>query len=279
MNVQVKKIVMWGVIAVLVGAGGAYFIVKRSGASAQETLQNAAAGGSLQKSKEAIQGNASKGRSTAVYSSSNVVKSMRSSESLFSSDSRLIALSADELQWMERHHYPSQQELEALDAIGLDVPMGRSDPKLETLRGLALLKNGREIGAITTLTEAGAQGAIYAYQQAALAEYALSERRFGKSAQVDTVLRARLEVAKILGDYRAEELIRTYLPEFDERAYAYGVQLQTAEFMRQIGESTQLRGLDPIGPDPRPNEKAWADLRKLNAAGESVQVETYTVGK
>lgn len=265
------------VLALLVSAGAAYITL--AGGTSETVADDAGAPSSppsLDAYKEAATDLArARSRAASARLTGMQVRTV-SSSTLFSGDTRLIALSPDELEWMQRHHYPTQKELEAPYSGNLGAPLGMPDPKLETLRGLALLKNGREIGGIAVLTEAGAQGAIYAYQQAALAEYAMNVRELGKSRETDTGLRARLEVAKMLGDYRTDELIRAYLPDYDDRANAHALQLQTTEYMKRIGESTQLRGLPPVGPDPRPNQYAWADLQKLNATGESVDVEIYT---
>lgn len=276
-----KKILWCG--AALIAAGVIFaFISYQKGdhlSSGSSESQDSSLAPPLEAYQNAERAQAKERSRSALSRLSNVNAQTRVSSELFETDSRLIALSADELEWMAQHHYPTRDELDNLDAIKLEKTSGAPDPKQETLRGLALIKRGNVMGGIPVLTSAGAQGSIYAYEEAALAEHALNEEQLGKSVDTDTTLLARLEVAKIMGDYRAVDLIKSRLPNYDDRANAHSLQLQTTEFLRQLGESAQLRQLTPTGPDPRPNADVWNDLRTLHAAGQSTEIETFTLGR
>lgn len=210
---------------------------------------------------------------------SSIRNEIRSSSELVASDARLIAISMEELEWMKNHYYPTQAEINSLATLDIDSLNGTNDPKLQTLFGLAAIRQGKPMASLGMLEDAASKGSVYAYEELALAEYGIANERFGKSIDGDRVLRARLEVAKILGDYKADALIKQYLPNFDDRANAAVVQLQTTEFLRQLGTHGQLQGYRTAGPDPRPNLDQWNDLKKLAQAGQSTPIETFSLEK
>lgn len=276
-----KKILLCGAALIAAGALFAFLTQEKDEGFSSDSSEskNSPLRPSLEAYRDAARLETQERSRSALSRLSNVKVQTRLSTELFETDSRLIALSADELEWMVRHHYPTREELNAIDGVKIEATLGTPDPRQETLRGLALIKRGNIIGGVSVLTSAGAQGSIYAYEEAALAEHALNEERLGKSVDTDTGLRARMEVAKILGDYRAEDLVKTHLPDYDDRAQAHALQLQTTEYLRKLGEDVQLRNLAPTGPDPRPNADAWNDLRTLHAAGQSTEIETFTFGR
>lgn len=184
---------------------------------------------------------------------------------LFSADPRLAALTADEAAWLAKHNYPTEEDLARLSEVDTKALKGTKDPWLATLQGLALQKQEGGRSGISVLSKAAALGSIYAYQQLALAEYEYSLAEFGGDRNGDSanILMARLEAAKILGDHTTQYLVDRYLPAYNYQRNAYTVQLQVAEFLRQLGAEAQLLGLPPPGPDPRPNAGLWNDLYEL----------------
>jgi len=196
---------------------------------------------------------------------------------LLSQDSRRVALSQAELGWLQKHAYPTDAALDALSSVDLAAPEGSLSSEAMTLRGLALLQRGAVPEAIVTLRKAAAQGAIYAYEEAAIAEYRQRVAQSGKADDADDVLRAHLEVAQILGDYKVDYLTATYLPDYRDRnpQRAEAMQRYTSEFMRQLGLGAQALGVTAPGPDPRPGGEQWRDLQRLSAAGESARVDVY----
>jgi len=176
---------------------------------------------------------------------------------------------------MRRHGYPTAAEMDSLDTLETGPLRGTRDPQLATLHGMALARRNELMPAMTVLDGAAALGSTFAYEEAAIAEYRLVRERFGPSIDSDDVLRARLEVARILGDYKVDYLIERYLPNYPLRGRASIVQAHTTTFLRKLGEETQLRGVPPRGPDPRPNSEAWLKLRAEAAADSSRTVEVF----
>jgi hypothetical protein len=187
---------------------------------------------------------------------------------LFATDPRLIALSAAEAAWLDRHYYPTPKDLEGLASLDTNAIRGTRDPKLATLQGLALVEQKQISAATAVLMGAAAMGSIYASEEGAVAERQLVRERLGSgNAQLDAVYRARLEVARVLGDHTVQYLIDRDMPDFDMSAHGADVQRHTTEFLRQLGDDAKLRGLAAPGIDPRPNGAQWMDLYTLNQAG------------
>jgi hypothetical protein len=197
---------------------------------------------------------------------------------LFEVDSRLVALSPEERAWLERHYYPTQADLERAKKLSDDqLRNGPRDALSLTLFGQRLLERGNTIGAATVLENAASMGSVYAYEEAAIAQFRAGVEAEGGevSDNQSNALRARLEVAKILGDHRADELIQQYLPTYNLASNARTVQVQTTEFLRQLGSNAQVQGRTMPGPDPRPNAELWADMKTLAQAGGMDEVTVY----
>lgn len=194
---------------------------------------------------------------------------------LLQGDTRRIALSVDELDWLRRHAYPSDHELASLETLDMQALRGNKDPLLSTLQGLALLQQGNAGAGAAMLLGAGAMGAVYAYEEGAIADHALMQQRLGKTVDLDDVLRARLEVARILGDHRVEGLIAKHLPGYPLSERAEFVQQHTAEFLRQLGQEARLAGVSISGPDPRPNLDQWKALQKRDSSGKPNMIDVY----
>ena len=200
------------------------------------------------------------------------------SQPLLATDSRRIAVSREELGWMQKHHYPSDEELATLATVDPTASDAAMDPHQATLLGLALLHRGDAAKGIAVLRRAAARGALYAYGEAAIAEYQQRLAQAGKSDDGEDVLRAHLEVAQILGDYKAEDLASQRLPDYRRRdpARAIAMQRYTSEFLLRLGSQAQALGVSPPGPDPRPGLAQWQDLRRLGEAGQSATVDVYS---
>jgi len=196
-------------------------------------------------------------------------------DAVLAADPRRIALSVEELAWMERHYYPRDADVAGLDDIDVDALSGTMDAKESTLQGLALMRRGREAVAISVLDRAAALGSIYAYEEAAVAEHRELRRQMGETQDGDDILRARLEVAKVLGDYRVDQLIESYLPGYPMRVRAEIVQRHTTEFLGKLGQNAKLMGVPAPGPDPRPNLEQWRQLQNERDVDGSRTVEIF----
>lgn len=190
-------------------------------------------------------------------------------------DTRIAALSADERAWLNRHHFLSEDELNASKTIPDEaLRSARTDARAQTLWGMRLLDRGEIIPAAAVLTNAASHGSVFGYEEAAVA--LLKQQMRGNNGKADenaaNAFRARMEVAKIMGDHRADALFAQYFPNYDIQANARTVQLQTTEFLRQLGANAQLQGTAAAGPDPRPNADLWANLQQLQEAGGSTDL-------
>jgi|GEM_PF-1291406 len=221
---------------------------------------------------------------TAVYSaaypvSGKVRDTATRSDILLAADPRRTALSPAELGWLQKHHYPTDAELAALAAVDPAASDAALDPRQATLLGLALLRRGDTGAGVAVLRRAAARGSIYAYEEAAVAEYQQRLSQSGPSDDGDDTLRAHLEVAQILGDHQAEYLTDKHLPHYRRRDPARAVALQryTSDFLLRLGAEAQSLGVPGPGPDPRPGLAQWQDLRRLASAGQSATVDVYAV--
>lgn len=251
-------------IAVIIAA-----TVGRTGREHEPAVKPAAPASNLPR-----QAGGADGRIAATPQPPYTVNRVQSSQ-LINEDHRFVALSPDEVVWMQKHHYPSAADLASLGSLRTEDLAGTRDARLATLHGLALLARGEKVGGIAVLTRAATLGSIYAYEEAAVAEYELTKERLGDSAHLKNALRSRLEVARIMGDDRVDYLASRYLSSDDSQRAAASVQPQTTEFLRQIGSDASLLGIPAPGPDPRPNQRAWQDIRSLGTAGESEAVDVY----
>jgi hypothetical protein len=217
--------------------------------------------------------------STSYPISGRVRDTATRSDVLLATDPRRTALSPAELGWLQKHHYPTEAELAALAAVDPTASDASLDPRQATLLGLALLRRGDAGAGIAVLRRAAARGSIYAYEEAAVAEYQQRLAQLGPSEDGDDVLRAHLEVAQILGDHQAEYLAAKYLPHYRQRdpARATAMQRYTSDFLLRLGAEAQSLKVPPPGPDPRPGLPQWQDLRRLADAGQAATVDVYAV--
>jgi len=192
-------------------------------------------------------------------------------------DARQVALSVEEIDWMRRHNFPDSADLASLATLDEKALRGVRDPRLATLHGLMLMRKGETFAASAVLAHAGAMGSIYAAEESAVAEYFVLQERLGPSIENDDVLRARLEVARIMGDDRVDFLIEKHLPGYSIADRAYQVQAHTTVFLGKLGESAQLTGWPAPGPDPRPNAEAWRRLQETAATQPQTPVEVYVL--
>lgn len=193
----------------------------------------------------------------------------------FAGDPRLIALSVEEAAWMDRHHYPKAADLAEAASIDPRQLAGARDPRRLSMAGAAFRKRGQYLLSMSQYFDAGAHGALYAYQQGAVAERALYEERFGPADRDRAgVLRARLEVPLALGDHTVQYLIDTEMADVDAMASPRHVQIQSREFLRALAEDARLKGLPPPSVDPRPNAAQWNDLYQLSRSGAADDLVT-----
>jgi len=196
---------------------------------------------------------------------------------VLSGDPRHIGLTNEEAAWMRRHGYPTNKETTGLDTLDTVPLRGSRDSHLATLHGMALATKGDFLGAAGVLYGATALGSTFAYEEGAIAEYRMGLERFGPSIDSDDILRARLEIAGILGDYTVDALIDKYLPSYPMHERAYYVQRHETVFLGKLGEDALLRGLPIPGPDPRPNAKAWQKLREDAKRDPAARVYVYVL--
>lgn len=178
---------------------------------------------------------------------------------------------------MQRHYFPGDAALESLAGLDTGPLRGTNDPMLATLHGLKFMQEEDWGVANAVLHRAATMGSIYAYEEAAIAEYRLGLERFGASIDNDDVLRARLEVARILGDYKVDYFVDKYLPNYELQQRAHNVQRHVTVFLAKLGEDALLRGLPIPGPDPRPNAKAWQKLREDAKRDPAARVDVYVL--
>ena len=189
---------------------------------------------------------------------------------LASPHSSLLALSAEEAGWLARHDYPTPEEMNALrtyDLTALESAMrNRRDPKAAALVGHLRALRGDIDGAASAFGVGANLGSLYAWQQLALVG---TQKATGLPvtalAQADQgnlgIMVSQLEVARMLGDHRAQAMIDRLAVNFDWDVYGKHVLTQTAIFMDQYGEYARATGARVVGPDPRPNAQLWEQLR------------------
>lgn len=206
------------------------------------------------------------------------------SEVLSAEHPDLLALSADEAAWLDRHGYPTAEELDALqtyDVNELESAMrNRGDPKSAALLGHRRVIEGDLSGALAAFSKGAHLGSLYARQQLAIVStHRATGLPIDELAQADQgnlgVMVAQLEVARMLGDHRAQALIDRYTTNFYWDDYGKHVLTQTAIFMDQYGEYARARGERAKGPDPRPNAEAWEALQE----DPNALVKVYTRGR
>lgn len=268
-----KKIVLALIVVTALATGIAYSISRKS--STSTFITDASPLGTYVRQGKGIRERISAPRKD----SGRVVTARMHSSAVLAQDQRMIALSPAEAEWLRKHYYPSKTELENLDSLDMDALRGTRDPMSATLLGLAAIARGNTPGSSGILQNAATMGSIYAYEESAIAEYQLTLQRLGPAARAsaEDSLRAKIEVAKILGDHRAGTLLGKYIPDYNDNSSAGIVQQYTTEYLRQLGNNAQLLGAPPPGPDPRPNLEQWNDLEKLQQAGTSEMVDVYSV--
>jgi hypothetical protein len=182
-------------------------------------------------------------------------------------DPRITALDEKEADWLRRHGYLTQEELDNLDLmsdLALDKRVGAGDTRANMLNGLKDDKKADLDGAVANYNIAAGSGSIYAIQRLADAVYRSDKLRYGTADTYDSDVYylARLELAKYMGDHRANEnQAKTVLPpnvrfgdygrdvlfSFQERLKQYNT-----EYMRQHGRMPK--------PEPRPNAEQWRQI-------------------
>lgn len=213
-----------------------------------------------------------------------VLEHVSGADVLTSKRSNLLALSEDEAAWLDRHGYPTPAELDALLTYDIEelssATRNRRSQKAAALLGHRKMSEGDMEGAWAAFAAGSNLGSLYARQQMAIVSaHRVTGLPIDKLAQADQgnlgVMVAQLEVARMLGDHRAQALIDRYATNFDWDYYGKHVLTQTAIFMDQYGEYARARGERVKGPDPRPNAEAWSKLQE----DPSALVTVYTRGR
>lgn len=202
---------------------------------------------------------------------------------LGSPDSSLLALSKEEARWLDRHGYPTQAELASIHSFDIDAledaMRNRGDKKSAALLGHRLVADGDVDGALAAFSKGAKLGSLHARQQLAIySAHRITGLPVEDLAAADQgnlgVLIASLEVARLLGDHRAQALIDKYGENFYWDTYGKQVLTQVGVLMDQYGEYTSARGERSFGPDPRPNSERWARL----SGNPRALVTVYTRG-
>lgn len=194
-------------------------------------------------------------------------------------DTRLIALSPEEAAWLDAHYFPTPSEMENLPNYSTEDLLHRmrelKDPKAAALLGARRMMEGDTSGALSAFASSADMGSIYGQEELAVVMpmRAIHGRPLTNDARAGIV--AGLEVAQILGDHRATELMRKHAPNLDRNVYGNAIQLQVTEYMRQIGSSAQSRGAKAPGPDPRPNAELWKKIDQA-PADDKTAIEVFT---
>jgi len=191
-------------------------------------------------------------------------------ELLSSPHSSLHALSFEEALWLERHGYPTAEEIQSVMEYDRErlshAVRNAKDKKAAALLGHRLLEEG-DVGRALAAFQAGADlGSLYARQQLAIVSvHRVTGLPLDEVANADngnlSVLIAQLEVTRMLGDHRAGTLVEEYGRNFDWRSHGRGVVRQSAQIMNAYGQYARDTGMPPAGPDPRPNAARWAELQ------------------
>lgn len=179
----------------------------------------------------------------------------------------LGALSKEEAWWLVEHGFPTAQELDAvphLDVETLSRAMHDGNGKAAALLGHVRAQQGDFSGASAAFARGAQLGSIYAMEQHAVHELLeWSDVRNGRivasPAGHKALFVAKLEVAKMLGDHRADYYIQKYARDVDMSRYGDDILAQAVEYMRQYGMSEA-----PRAPDPRPNADLWEQVENAD---------------
>jgi len=188
----------------------------------------------------------------------------------------LLALSEDEAAWLDRHAYPTPEELQMIHSFDAEVLEDRlrthRDAKAGVLLGHQLMANGDFQRAVSVLGAAATTGSIYAMQQHGIARLERARAEGMSDAGWQLAFVATMEMSRMLGDHNADILIQRHAPDFDRRRHADAILRQVNAYMSQHGAEAQLRGRRATGPDPRPNVHEW---RRLEVATELDEFQIF----
>jgi hypothetical protein len=193
-------------------------------------------------------------------------------ELLASESSTLLALSPEEARWLDAHGFPTAEELAAVasmdtEALEAAVRNGR-DARAAALLGIQRLLADDLHGASVAFAVGSSHGSLFAREQLAIVDLqravGLSREQLANTFMHDqlAVFAGQIEVAKMLGDHRAQVYLDRYAGAMDASRHADDVLRHAAEFMRQHGEDARVRGVAATGPDPRPNAGLWKEMQE-----------------
>jgi len=215
-----------------------------------------------QAAKPPLASDAASADHTAATAVSPLPAPIRSAEEIKAMDPSLVALSPEEAQWLFKHGYPTQAELDALPATSyaeLEQRARSGDPRAAMLLGLKYEMDGDLMNAATVQAIAAQKGSLFAREKMA----ALSLYEENTPGDPGTFY-LYMQIAKILGDHRADAIIGNTLPS--NMNGALRMQMERSALaslpsqLQLIAEDAQLRGVPPPVPDPRPNADLWHQI-------------------
>ncbi len=185
----------------------------------------------------------------------------------------LMALSPEEAAWLDRHGYPTEEELARVPFLSLQELERRhdnGDRKASVLLAHKFLEEGDRDMAFAAFGGAAQKGSIYAREQAAIANRGRNPDPALAHEYVGFML--DMELARIFGDHRVDALIRRELPAGAVDAYVRASVLASLPAQLQlIAEDAKMRGVPMPVPEPRPNADLWDQID----AGSVTEVTVY----
>lgn len=179
-------------------------------------------------------------------------------------NAHLLALSPEEAAWLDRHGYPTEEELAQVPFLDLRDLERRHDAKdlnATVLLAHKLLDEGELDDAWTVFNIAAQRGSLYAREQSAIVGAIVDRTRSPKLAHEYTLVALDMEIARIFGDHRVDALIRRELPPGAITPVVQsGVLAALPVQLQLIAEDAKLRGVPPPSPDPRPNGVLWEQI-------------------
>jgi len=185
----------------------------------------------------------------------------------------LLALSREEAVWLDRHGYPTEEELARVSFLSLQELEQRhdnGDHKATVLLAHKYIEEGDLNMAFAAFGDAAQKGSIYAREQAAIVNRDRNTDPALAHAFVGFAL--DMELARIFGDHRVDALIRRELPAGAVDVYVReGVLASLPAQLQLIAEDARMRGVPMPAPEPRPNADLWNQID----AGSVTEVTVY----
>lgn len=170
-------------------------------------------------------------------------------------ESGLLALSAEEADWLRRHGYPTEEELAMVPFLSMETLRARheqGDVIATVLMGHKYRQEGELGKAAAAFYAAASRGSLYARMQSGLANH----ERNPEYGYMPLVMEAKL--AQILGDHRIGAELRRVLPakalsSFEERDALSNALTQ----LQMMAQNRRMAGEPNLSIDMRPNLDVW----------------------